>query len=58
MDKIRSVWETDETLYLAGIKATFVCTGGLDFLTAVCIKVDVFWYVTLCGIFCLEGVGS
>jgi hypothetical protein len=59
MDKIRqSVWETDKTLCLAGVKATFVCTQGLDFLTAVCIKIDVFRYVMPCGIFCLEGVGS
>jgi hypothetical protein len=59
MDKIRrSVWETDKTLCLAGIKATFFCTRGLKFLTAVCIKSDVFWYVMPCDIFCLEGVGS
>ena len=59
MDKIRgSVWETDKTLCLAGIKVKFVSTRGLDFLTAVCIKIDVFWNVMSCGIFCLEGVGS
>jgi hypothetical protein len=59
MDKIRrNVWETDKTLCLAGIKATFVCTPDLDFIAAVCIKIDVFLYVMLCGIFFLEGVGS
>jgi len=58
MDKIRNVWETDKTLCLTDIKATSVCTRGLDFLTAVCIQTDVSWYVMLCVIFCLEGVGS
>lgn len=59
MDKTRrSVWETNKTLCLADIKATFVRTRVMDFLKAVCIKTDIFWYVMPCGIFCLEGLGS